>query len=140
MHLSFSACTSQVTVHQAVADPGFSPRGGCANSQNYYYFSNFCRKLHENERFWTPGGDVRPLRPPWIRQCQDQLESNQLPYFETLPVADLHSKILNTRPPWGSKFFQFHAVFGKIGQNRMLVRPLPRRVGAPSSGKSWISH
>ena len=24
-------------------------------------------------------------------------------------------------PPWGSKFFQFHAVFGEIWQNRMLA-------------------
>ena len=31
------------------------PRG-CANSQNCYYFSNFCQKLHENERIWTPTG------------------------------------------------------------------------------------
>ena len=43
-------------------------------------------------------------------------------------------------PPWGSKFFQFHAVFGEIWQNRMLAPPTPRRVGAPSSGKSWIRH
>ena len=41
-------------------------------------------------------------------------------------------------PPPGSKFFQFHAVFGKIWQNRKLAPP--RRVGAPSSGKSWIRH
>ena len=46
-----------------VADPGFSP-GECANSQNYYYFSNFCWKLHENERIWTPRGGARPWRPP----------------------------------------------------------------------------
>ena len=26
-------------------------------------------------------------------------------------------------PPWRSKFFQFHAVFGKIWQNRMLAPP-----------------
>ena len=26
-------------------------------------------------------------------------------------------------PPWGSKFFQFHAIFEKIWQNRMLVPP-----------------
>ena len=48
---------------QLVADPGFSP-GGCANSQNCYYFSNFCQKLHENERIWTPRGVARPWRPP----------------------------------------------------------------------------
>ena len=40
-------------------------------------------------------------------------------------VADLHSKILDARPPWGSKFFQFHAVFGKFWQNRMLAPPPP---------------
>ena len=48
----------------AVADPGFS-EGGCANSQNCYYFSDFCQKLHENERIWR---GARPWRPPGIRQ------------------------------------------------------------------------
>ena len=43
------------------------PRGG-ANSQKCYYFSIFCRKLHENERIWTPGGARVPGAPPWIRQ------------------------------------------------------------------------
>ena len=55
---------------RAVADPGFSPGGG-ANSQKCYYFSIFCRKLHENERIWTPRGGARvPGAPPWIRQCR----------------------------------------------------------------------
>ena len=40
------------------------PRGGGANSQNCYYFSHFCRKLHKNERIWTPRGGARPWRPP----------------------------------------------------------------------------
>ena len=39
------------------------PRG-CANSQKYYYFSIFCRKLHENERIWTPRGGRASLAPP----------------------------------------------------------------------------
>ena len=39
-------------------------------------------------------------------------------------VADLHSKILDARPPRGSKFFQFHAVFGKFWRNCMLAPPL----------------
>ena len=47
----------------SVADPGFSPGGG-ANSQKCYYFSIFCRKLHENERIWTPRGGTRPWHPP----------------------------------------------------------------------------
>ena len=42
-----------------------------------------------------------------------------------LSVADLHSKILDAPPPGGSKFSQFHAVFGKIWRNRMLARPPP---------------
>ena len=49
--------------HSSVADPGFSPGGG-ANSQNCYYFSHFCRKLHENERIWTPRGGRASLAPP----------------------------------------------------------------------------
>ena len=48
----------------SVADPGFSPGGGGANSQKCYYFSIFSRKLHENERIWTPRGGARPWRPP----------------------------------------------------------------------------
>ena len=51
------------------------------------------------------------------------------------PVADLHSKILDARPPWGSKFFHFHAVFGR--KNR-LAHPLWEL--APPWGKSWIRH
>ena len=46
-----------------MADPGFS-RGGGANSQKCYYFSIFCRKLHENERIWTPRGGRASLAPP----------------------------------------------------------------------------
>ena len=41
-----------------------------------------------------------------------------------------------TRPPtWGSKFFQFHAVFGKIWQNRMLAPPLGE-LAPPPRGNS----
>ena len=46
-------------------------------------------------------------------------------------MADLRGA-QGTRAPRGPKFFQFHAVFGKIWQNRMLAPP--RGVGAPSSG------
>ena len=49
-------------------------------------------------------------------------------------VADLHSKILDARPPsWGSKFFQFHAVFGKIWPNRVLAPP-PGELAPPPRG------
>ena len=46
-----------------MADPGFS-LGGCANCQIGIILQFFCRKLHENERIWTPGDGVpgAPLR------------------------------------------------------------------------------
>ena len=52
-------------------------------------------------------------------------------------VADLRRGVRDA-PPQGSKLFQFHAVFVKIWQNRMLVPSW--RVGAPTSGKSWMRH
>ena len=53
-------------------------------------------------------------------------------------VADPRGAPGMRAPPRGSKFFQFHAVFGKIWQNRMLAPPWG--VDAPFSGKSWIRH
>ena len=44
----------------------------------------------------------------------------------------LHSVKFTVAGLRGSKFFQFHAVFGKIGQNHMLAPPW--RVGAPPGG------
>ena len=41
-------------------------------------------------------------------------------------------------PSWGSRFLQFHAVFEKMWQNRMLAPP--GRVAAPTLGISWIRH
>ena len=49
--------------HLTVADAGFSPRGAPTPKVGVLtYF--FGRKLHENERIWTPGGGARPWRPP----------------------------------------------------------------------------
>ena len=36
-------------------------------------------------------------------------------------------------PPWRSKFFQFHTVFEKIWQNRILVPP-PGELAPPPRG------
>ena len=75
------------------------PRGG-ANSQKCYYFSIFCRKLHENERIWTPGGGgARPWRPP----------------LDPPMVKIILAKIQNERTVGGSTvhrmFFNFIGVF-----------------------------
>ena len=53
-------------------------------------------------------------------------------------VVDLRAGVRDAHPPWGSEFFQFHAVFRKIWQNHMLAPPWG--VGSPSSEKSWIRH
>ena len=50
------------------------------------------------------------------------------------PVADLRgARGTPVTPPGGPKFFQFHAVFGKIGQNRMLAPP-PEELAPPPRG------
>ena len=41
-----------------------------------------------------------------------------------ISVADLREGARDAPPPRGPKFFEFHAVFGKIWQNRMLAPPL----------------
>ena len=63
-----------------MTDPRFSP-GGCANSQNSYYF---WPKLHENERIQTPRGGAHPWDPPWIHQCKFFFfrERNKIPKIE----------------------------------------------------------
>ena len=44
------------------------------------------------------------------------------------------SKGAQGMPPQWSKFFQFHALFGKIWQNRMLAPPPPRELAPPPWG------
>ena len=45
-------------------------------------------------------------------------------------------------PPLGSKFFQIHALFGKIWQSRMLAPPLGELTPAPrgNPGPSTANH
>ena len=51
----------------------------------------------------------------------------------TFAVADLWGGTGDARPAWESKFFQFHAVFGKFWQNRMLAPP-PGELAPPPRG------
>ena len=76
--------------------------------------------------FYRARGGARPTRPPQIYYCSFCLVYT----VEDLSGCEGH--------PQGSKFFQFHAVLGKIWQNRMLASPWS--VGAPTSRKSWIRH
>ena len=89
----------------------------------------------------TPPLQTHPLARHPLSACWDTPPVQcMLGYTHPLPsaVVDLRGARGMRTPLWGSKFFQFHAVLGEIWQNHMLVPP--RRVGAPSSGKSWIRH
>ena len=102
-----------------VADPGFSP-GGCVNSQKCYYFSNFCRKLHENERIWTPGGGGGtrvPGTPPWVHQCMMHLPQRTLPFFLNLAPQDMFKL---------TKLGPYHA--GNPSTHGLVQGHLPRHV------------
>ena len=46
-----------------VADPGFFQGGGASTPKIAIIFQMFCRKLHENERIWTPAGGGVPGAP-----------------------------------------------------------------------------
>ena len=74
-----------------------------------------------------------------VTLSQDNYMYNYMEYFNMIGQWRIYIVKFWTRaPPGGPKFFQFHAVFGKIWLNCMLAPPW--RVGAPSSGKSWIRH
>ena len=60
------------------------------------------------------------------------------PLHSGIAVADIRGA-QGTRHPPGPNSFNFMHFFGKIWENCMLAPPL-RGVGAPFSGKSWISH
>ena len=47
----------------------------------------------------------------------------ELPEKMSLNSGGSKGGVRDACPPWGPKFFQFHAVFGKIWRNRMLVPP-----------------
>ena len=49
-----------------------------------------------------------------------------LDLFSQSSLVDLTGARGTHASPWGPNFFQFHAVFGNIWQNRMLVYSFPQ--------------
>ena len=96
------------------ADPGF-PVGGGANTWgggcHHTILPNFPKNCMKVKKIWAMG-----VHKSYI--------------FVNFTVADLRRGHKGRTPPWGSKFFQFCAVFRKIWQIRMLPPP-PR--GNPGS-------
>ena len=66
-----------------------------------------------------------------------EMQVHNVAGVELRPLADLGGGVRDARPPpWASKFFRFHAVFGKIWR----VHAPPGGFTPPPSGKSWIRH
>ena len=80
-------------------------------------------------------------RGEWLDLEMDQFEKRFVEMFCEQWNSDIGwptggSKGIN---PWGSKLFQFHAVFGKFGE--IVCWCPPSSEGwRPTSGKSWIRH
>ena len=74
---------------------------------------------------------MSPVLPSnWSFQIEEKYKE---PY--TFSVYFLHLTVADLRPlPPEPKFFQFHAVFGKIWQNLMLAPPLPGELAPPPRG------
>ena len=105
--------------------------GGGANSQKCYYFSIFCRKLHENERIWTPGGGAS-LAPP-LGSANANFNNFEDEY-DLKSLADLRGTP-GTRVPPRVQILSFSCSFRPKNRLADLLWEL-----APPSGKSWIRH
>ena len=71
------------------------------------------------------GRHPRADRPALSSTAMDGMHPTGMHSCSYFAVADLRGGTGDARPlPRGSKFFRFHAVFGKFWQNRMLAPPL----------------
>ena len=93
---------------------------------------NYCRVRIIHTKSTAPFNDTCALKGVWLRPTCVILEpttirprlANKRGQTKHCAVADLRGA-RGMRAPSGSKFFQFHAVFGKIWQNLMLAPPPP---------------
>ena len=85
------------------------PNGGAPTPKTAIMFQNFCGKLHENERLWTPGWGHSSLAPPphWIRQwyCANIHIGEHLQHYSQsrrlLSYWPFPKKLLAGMPPRG---------------------------------------
>ena len=74
---------------------------------------NYRSMFHHNSH--TPPGHTPPRHTPQNTSPRTHTHTHQWRIYIV--------KFWTRAPPRGSKFFQFHAVFGKIWRNRMLAPP-----------------
>ena len=83
---------------------------------------------------YTPG--PRGRHPDPVDRMTDTCESITFPQLLLLTVKIKNKMTKNLCLSSGGS--QFHAIFSKIWQNRMLPPPLPGGLAPPSYGESWI--
>ena len=112
---------------RSVANPEFPRRGGGRQSHrgrgSLLFGKKSCWKLHENGRNWTQWEVHAPSAPFG--------STNAFKWQWRIYIVKFR------RPPRGPNSFNFMQFLGKFG--KIVCCPLPR-VGASTSGKSWIRH
>ena len=98
-------------------------QGGAPTPKSVIIFQFFGRKLHENERIWTPRGARVPGAPPWIRQW----------IWLTIPPCEKHSHPkrntpINTATKQVMLKFCSDSICIKFGRN-VLTIPCPMPCG-----------
>ena len=112
----------------AVTDPRFPRRETTLDfGTKTYYLARFFPKTAWKWNKLDRERGVPGVCPSWIRQWV----GTQIVWV--CSGGSKGGRGGRAPPPWGSKFFQFHAVFGKIWQNRMLAPP-PGELAPPPQG------
>ena len=110
---------------QDFSDRAAKSQSGCANLLFCKLFAKNCMKMKQF------GPEAHVQGAPWIRQWF---------VITSMVLCSGGSKSRGHQgpAPSRSKFFHFHAFFGKILENNRLAHLF--RELAPPYGKSWISH
>ena len=127
---------------KSVADPGL-PRGG--HPSDFLHFHAVFRKIgriivwrpwirHWNMLIVKKRGLINLTlvqhRVRYAVYALERFSVAHIPHIDNIYSGGSKGGAIDARPPLGgSKFFQFHAVFGNIWQNRMSAPP-PLGVGA----------
>ena len=97
-----------------------------------FQFFHFRGKVGQIIR-WLPLGIGNPL--PRLGNPGSATVTRYLQRKVTQTIGGSKGGARDVRPPWGSKFFHFHAVFGKNVKNNSNFMSW-----RPPWGKSWIRH
>ena len=132
-------CTIRPSSQKSVADPGFPrrggrqpPRWGCQPT----ILPNFYRKLHENERIWTPRGGRASLAPP-LRSANENSRQKTQKYWKFF-IKKKRYIILNTQHFLLRFFNLFLICYSRNSSLCSLLFPLQGLNGAACCHLQWL--